>query len=188
MTALCAHARITPVPPIPARPTAASATSSRWSTRSPDRADFPHAADVVERVLIYDASTLRAATTTESGRDAVMAELVRALTDGPGVVVFRGAFPQTRGVDRVSAAFEAIIAAERAARRTGQRPLRQGRRERPGVERAGEARRARSRGIRRLLRQRHHRAGIDGLARPRLPDDLAGERRPPGRGRAGSAP
>jgi ectoine hydroxylase-related dioxygenase (phytanoyl-CoA dioxygenase family) len=80
----------------------------------PDRADFPHAADVVQRVLIYDASTLRDATANESGRDRVAAELVRALTQGPGVVVFRGAFPQTSAVDRVSAAFEAIIAAERA--------------------------------------------------------------------------
>jgi ectoine hydroxylase-related dioxygenase (phytanoyl-CoA dioxygenase family) len=79
----------------------------------PDRADFPHAADVVQRVLIYDASTLRDATANESGRDRVAAELVRALTQGPGVVVFRGAFPQTSAVDRVSAAFEAIIAAER---------------------------------------------------------------------------
>jgi ectoine hydroxylase-related dioxygenase (phytanoyl-CoA dioxygenase family) len=80
----------------------------------PDRADFPHAADVAQRVLIYDASTLRDATANESGRDRVAAELVRALTQGPGVVVFRGAFPQTSAVDRVSAAFEAIIAAERA--------------------------------------------------------------------------
>jgi ectoine hydroxylase-related dioxygenase (phytanoyl-CoA dioxygenase family) len=80
----------------------------------PDRADFPHAADVAQRVLIYDASTLRDATANESGRDRVAAELVRALTQGPGVVVFRGAFPQTSAVGRVSAAFEAIIAAERA--------------------------------------------------------------------------
>ena len=80
----------------------------------PDRADFPHAADVVQRVLIYDASTLRNATANESGCDRVAAELVRALTQGPGVVVFRGAFPQTSAVDRVSAVFEAIIAAERA--------------------------------------------------------------------------
>jgi ectoine hydroxylase-related dioxygenase (phytanoyl-CoA dioxygenase family) len=80
-----------------------------------DRAEFPHAAEVVEQVLIYDASSLRETTTTESGRDAVMAELVRAFTDGPGVVVFRGAFPHPAVVDRVSAAFDAIIAAERAA-------------------------------------------------------------------------
>ena len=80
-----------------------------------DPADFPHAAEVVERVLIYEAANLRAATTTESGRDAVMAELVRAFTDGPGVVVFRAAFPKPAVVDRVSAAFDAIIADERAA-------------------------------------------------------------------------
>ncbi len=80
-----------------------------------DPADYPHAAAVIERVLAYDASALRTAITTPAGREAVEAELVRALTDGPGVVVFRGAYPDPSVVDRVSAAFEAIIADERAA-------------------------------------------------------------------------
>ena len=39
---------------------------------------------------------------------------MRALTDGPGVVAIRGAFPDTDVVDRVTSAFEAIIAEERA--------------------------------------------------------------------------
>jgi ectoine hydroxylase-related dioxygenase (phytanoyl-CoA dioxygenase family) len=45
----------------------------------------------------------------------VMAELVRALTDGPGVVAFRGAFPDSEVVDRATETFERIISAERAA-------------------------------------------------------------------------
>ena len=53
-----------------------------------DPADYPYAAELVEEVLVYDAAALRAAT----DRAAVQAELVRALTDGPGLVVFRGAF------------------------------------------------------------------------------------------------
>ena len=40
---------------------------------------------------------------------------MRALTDGPGVVAIRGAFPETTVVDRVTAAYDAIIAEERAA-------------------------------------------------------------------------
>jgi ectoine hydroxylase-related dioxygenase (phytanoyl-CoA dioxygenase family) len=80
-----------------------------------DLAEYPRAAEVLERVLAYDASTLRAATTTPAGRNAVEAELVRALTDGPGVVVVRGAYPDLSVVDRVSTAFDAIIADERAA-------------------------------------------------------------------------
>lgn len=79
-----------------------------------DLADYPHAADVQRNVLIYDAPTLRQALSTEDGRLEVEAELVRALTDGPGVVAFRGAFPDSAVVDRATVAFEEIIAAEKA--------------------------------------------------------------------------
>ncbi|WP_375432697.1 phytanoyl-CoA dioxygenase family protein [uncultured Friedmanniella sp.] len=79
-----------------------------------DLADYPHAADVQRNVLIYDAPALRPALTTEDGRLEVEAELVRALTDGPGVVAFRGAFPDSAVVDRATAAFEEIIAGELA--------------------------------------------------------------------------
>jgi ectoine hydroxylase-related dioxygenase (phytanoyl-CoA dioxygenase family) len=40
---------------------------------------------------------------------------VRALTDGPGVVALRGAFTDTSVVDRATAAFDAMIADEKAA-------------------------------------------------------------------------
>ena len=80
-----------------------------------DLAAFPHADRVEQNVLVYAADGLRAATASEVGRDAVSAELVRALTDGPGVVVFEGAFPEPAVVDRVTAVFDAIIADEEAA-------------------------------------------------------------------------
>ena len=52
-------------------------------------------------------------------RRALQAELIRALTDGPGVVVFEDAFAADV-VDRASDAFYAIIEAQRAAgRRAG---------------------------------------------------------------------
>ncbi|MGI3780599.1 MAG: phytanoyl-CoA dioxygenase family protein [Janthinobacterium lividum] len=75
-------------------------------------ADYPHAVDVVQNVLVYDASALR-----EPGvdREALQAELVRAFTEGPGVAAFRQAFPDHAVVDRATAAFERIIAAERSA-------------------------------------------------------------------------
>jgi ectoine hydroxylase-related dioxygenase (phytanoyl-CoA dioxygenase family) len=82
--------------------------------RSTDLADYPHASEVDRDVLIYDAEALRASTGTDAGRREVQAELVRAMTDGPGVVAFRGAFPDTAVVDRVTGAFEEIIAAEKA--------------------------------------------------------------------------
>ncbi|SEQ04103.1 phytanoyl-CoA dioxygenase family protein [Microlunatus flavus] len=80
-----------------------------------DVADYPHAAEVVQDVLVYDAATLRRVAVDDAGRETVQAELVRAFTDGPGVVAFRGAFPDTTVVDRATAAFEGIIAAERAS-------------------------------------------------------------------------
>jgi ectoine hydroxylase-related dioxygenase (phytanoyl-CoA dioxygenase family) len=80
-----------------------------------DLAAYPHADRVEQNVLVYDADRLRAATATEPGRDDVSAELVHALTDGPGVVVFEGAFTDHAVVDRATAVFDQIIAEEEAA-------------------------------------------------------------------------
>jgi ectoine hydroxylase-related dioxygenase (phytanoyl-CoA dioxygenase family) len=49
----------------------------------------------------------------------VQAELARALTDGPGIVVLAGAFPDPAVVDRATAVFEALIAEQKAAGVTG---------------------------------------------------------------------
>jgi ectoine hydroxylase-related dioxygenase (phytanoyl-CoA dioxygenase family) len=76
-----------------------------------DPADYPYASELVEEVLVYDSAALRAAT----DRAAVQAELVRALAEGPGLVVLRGAFADLAAVDRVTAAFDAMIADQRAA-------------------------------------------------------------------------
>jgi ectoine hydroxylase-related dioxygenase (phytanoyl-CoA dioxygenase family) len=80
-----------------------------------DLAAYPHADRVERNVLVYDAGELRAATATDAGRDDVCAELARAFTDGPGVVVFEGAFPDHAVVDRVTEVFDEIIADEAAA-------------------------------------------------------------------------
>ena len=83
--------------------------------RGTDLADYPHAAEVADNVLIYDSATLRAAVTDEAGREQVEGELVRALTDGPGVIVLKGAFGDLDVVDRATAVFDAMIADERAS-------------------------------------------------------------------------
>ncbi|MGI5128328.1 phytanoyl-CoA dioxygenase family protein [Pseudonocardia sp. CA-107938] len=70
-------------------------------------ADFPLAAGVEQEVLVYEAGALLAADPA-----ATRAELVRAFADGPGVVVLRGAYPDTAVVDRATAVFEEIIADE----------------------------------------------------------------------------
>ena len=73
-----------------------------------DPSDFPFACDVREGVLVYSAQTVQ-----QADRRALQAELIRALAEGPGVVVFEGAF-DAAVVDRASAAFAAIIADQRA--------------------------------------------------------------------------
>jgi ectoine hydroxylase-related dioxygenase (phytanoyl-CoA dioxygenase family) len=76
-------------------------------------AEYPYADSVESNVLIYGEKLRAAALTTE--RPAVQAELMRALTAGPGIVVFKGAFTDLSVVDRATEAFLAHIAAEKAA-------------------------------------------------------------------------
>lgn len=79
--------------------------------RTTDLADYPYASAVERGVLVYDSDRLRGAGDTR----AVRAELVRALTDGPGVAVFKGAFRDLEAVDRLTAVFDALIAEQRAS-------------------------------------------------------------------------
>ncbi|MFE2425901.1 phytanoyl-CoA dioxygenase family protein [Streptomyces sp. NPDC059373] len=83
--------------------------------QSTDPRDYPYAARTERNVLLYDSHRLRAAAATPAGRRDVQAELVRALTDGPGIVVFRQAFPDLAVVDRATGAFNALIADQRAS-------------------------------------------------------------------------
>jgi ectoine hydroxylase-related dioxygenase (phytanoyl-CoA dioxygenase family) len=77
--------------------------------RNVDPADYPLASDVRSNLLVYSAATVGTA-----DRKALQSELIRALADGPGVVVFEGAF-DADVVDRASEAFFAIIDAQHAA-------------------------------------------------------------------------
>ncbi|ANI40928.1 phytanoyl-CoA dioxygenase family protein [Mycolicibacterium vaccae] len=78
--------------------------------RDTDVSDYPHAADVRDNVLVYSAPAMA----HTADRHALQAELIHALADGPGVVVFTEAF-DTAVVDRASDAFFALIEAQRAA-------------------------------------------------------------------------
>ncbi|MFG2456320.1 phytanoyl-CoA dioxygenase family protein [Streptomyces sp. NPDC048523] len=79
--------------------------------RTADPADYPHAAAVERNVLLYDTERVLGA----KGRREVQEELVRALADGPGVVVFQGAFPDHAVVDRFTEVFDSLIREQYAA-------------------------------------------------------------------------
>src|SRR5689334_17063489 len=62
-----------------------------------DPADHPLADGVEQNVVVYDSDRLRAA-----DPKLVQSEWVRALLDGPGIVVLKRAFPDPDVVDRAS--------------------------------------------------------------------------------------
>ena len=75
--------------------------------------DYPFASDVVRNVVFYDVAELPLDDPEQ--RRAVQAELVRALQDGPGVFVLRGAFADPAVIDSATDAFNQIIADELAS-------------------------------------------------------------------------
>lgn len=76
-------------------------------------ADYPQAADVRSNVLIYSGERIRRLAASDKG--ALMSELYLALAEGPGVIVIKGAYPDTDVVDRHSAVFERILGDEAAS-------------------------------------------------------------------------
>jgi ectoine hydroxylase-related dioxygenase (phytanoyl-CoA dioxygenase family) len=78
-----------------------------------DAADYPHADEVVQGVLVYGARLRRAAEDPEERRGA-QSELARALSEGPGIVVFRDAVPRAT-VEAATTAFNGLIDEQRTA-------------------------------------------------------------------------
>ena len=87
--------------------------------RTTNPADYPFAAEIVSNVLVYDAAAVRGAAASPDSRKAVLAEWVEAMTNGPGIVVFRGAFEDASIVDAASALFWAMIEEQRASNTGG---------------------------------------------------------------------
>jgi ectoine hydroxylase-related dioxygenase (phytanoyl-CoA dioxygenase family) len=77
--------------------------------RDTELTDYPLASEVRSNVLVYSPDSVSAV-----DRRALQTELIRALADGPGVVVFEGAFSPDI-VEKASEAFFAIISAQHAA-------------------------------------------------------------------------
>ena len=82
--------------------------------RSASRADYPLASDLASNVPVYDGARARSAAASSEARKELMAEWVEALTDGPGIIVIRGALADLDAIDRANDHFWAIIEEERS--------------------------------------------------------------------------
>ncbi|MFJ8026156.1 phytanoyl-CoA dioxygenase family protein [Streptomyces sp. NPDC096311] len=80
-----------------------------------DPADHPSAERVEQNVPLYDSDRLRSLAISPEGRRSVQDELAGVLSDGPGIVILKGAFPDAAVVDAASEAFRALIEKERAS-------------------------------------------------------------------------
>lgn len=76
-----------------------------------DAADYPTATTLEQGVLVYAADALRVA--AQADEAALTAELAKALTDGPGIVVIQGAF-DADVIDAATDAFNDLIDRQRA--------------------------------------------------------------------------
>lgn len=73
-------------------------------------ADYPHAADVLKNVLMYDAAQLASRATDAATRASIQDELADALLNGPGIVVFKKAFTPDHAIAETTATYKDIIA------------------------------------------------------------------------------
>lgn len=78
-----------------------------------DLADYPHASGVEQGVVVYGAASLRRAI-ADGALASIEQELCHAWTDGPGIIVIKGAL-EREVLDRVTDAYARIIADEKAA-------------------------------------------------------------------------
>lgn len=74
--------------------------------------DVPRATAIVKNIPIYDCADIRAALDGDDRR-AVMAEWARVLRSGAGVVVLKGAYPDTQVLDEATEVYDHIIVQER---------------------------------------------------------------------------
>jgi ectoine hydroxylase-related dioxygenase (phytanoyl-CoA dioxygenase family) len=77
-------------------------------------ADYPMASAVHSNVLTYQGEDIRRSAADPESRKALLAEWVKAMTDGPGIVLFREAFPDPAVVDAATDRFFAMIEEQRA--------------------------------------------------------------------------
>jgi ectoine hydroxylase-related dioxygenase (phytanoyl-CoA dioxygenase family) len=78
-------------------------------------ADYPIASAVHSNVLIYEGGDIRRAGAEPDSRRAMLAEWAKVLMDGPGILLFRDAYPDLSVVDAATDRFFAMIEEQRAS-------------------------------------------------------------------------
>lgn len=82
-----------------------------------DKHDYPRASSVERGVVIYDRAAFELGSAPE--RRALLAELNRVFSTGPGIVVVRDSYVDTAVVDRHTAVFDRIMVDEEEGRTAG---------------------------------------------------------------------
>ena len=95
------------------------AAFERLCQQTVDQKDYPQATAVIQNIVIYNGDDLRAVLADPAKEQALKAELMRCLKDGPGVFAIKGAYPDTTVVDRMTAVFAEIVAREKASKGEG---------------------------------------------------------------------
>lgn len=80
-----------------------------------DLADYPLATAVEQKIIIYAGDAIRKTIQSPDGRAAVRAEFGKALKNGPGVLVIKGAYTDLSVIDRTTELFREIVAEEKAS-------------------------------------------------------------------------
>jgi ectoine hydroxylase-related dioxygenase (phytanoyl-CoA dioxygenase family) len=84
--------------------------------QTPERSQYPRAAAIQDRVPIYDSDGIRAKLGSAAAISDFMVEWNAILNDGPGLIVFKRAYPETAIVDEATAILQSVIDAEKAAK------------------------------------------------------------------------
>lgn len=88
-------------------------------SQSANPADTPLAAKIVRNIPIYDGIKVDGAAGNPAKRQALMQEWAHVFAHGAGIVVIRRGVPDHAVIDRASAIFDQIIAAEKLASKGG---------------------------------------------------------------------
>ena len=80
---------------------------------------YPHAAEIVSNIPVYDGDAARKAASSRDGRIELMSEWANAMMTGPGIVGIRRAYADTAPIDEASVIFQAIIAEQHRANTGG---------------------------------------------------------------------